>query len=528
MTTTSVTAPTRERAGIAGLARGGFGNLVGAAFAALAGLAFTTLVARRLDVTDAGTFFAATTVFGIGLTVAKLGTGTGLVYWLARLRAAGVPRPLGRCGWLSTGPVVVASLLTGGFLFAAAPALATEAEFATQLRVLAVVLPFAAVSDTLLAATRGYRAMAPTVVVEKLVRPALQLVLLLAMLAATAATGDALRHGAVTTVVTLAWSVPYVVTALLATRWLSTVDARWRRAGPRQHDPPLAGGVPERLARAFWVFTAPRAGASLAQLALQRLDVLLVAGLLGFPEAALYTVATRFVVVGQLANAAIATAVEPRLAEHLSRGDTGAAQRMYQISTGWLVMLAWPLYLSTAVLAPWYLGLFGTRYRTGESIAVVVILALAMLVATGCGTVDVVLAMAGRTTWNLGNVLLALAVNIGLNLALLPRIGIVGAGIAWAAAVLTKNLVPLAQLAVTQRLHPFGRGTLLAAALAATCFGGLPVAVVGVVGPSLANAVGAIAFGAAWYAVAVIWLRGPLAMDTLAGGGHDRAAGVDS
>ena len=41
-----------------------------------------------------------------------------------------------------------------------------------------------------------------------------------------------------------------------------------------------------------------------------------------------------------------------------------------------------------------------------------VILSLSMLVATGCGMVDMVLIMAGRTSWNLGNALLALAVNL--------------------------------------------------------------------------------------------------------------------
>lgn len=512
MTTTRADTPV-QRPETAGLARGGVANLAGAAAAAVAGFAFTAVVARGLDPAEAGAFFAATTVFGIGLTVAKLGTSTGLVYWLARLRAAGVPRPLRRCLRLAAGPVLVASLVVGGVMFVAAPVLATATGTA-PLRVLAVLLPFAALSDTLLAATRGYRAMAPTVVVEKLVRPLLQLLLLLGALGAAAAAGAAIRDGGTTTAVTLAWAVPYLATALLAARWLSIVDAR---SAPAEPAGPEAGSD-DRLARAFWMFTGPRAGASLAQLALQRLDVLLVAGFLGFPAAALYTVATRFVVVGQLANAAIATAVEPRLAESLSRGDTAAARQLYQTATGWLVLLAWPLYLSMVGFAPLYLQLFGSRYGTGEAVTVVIVMAVAMLVATACGAVDVMLAMAGRTTWNLGNVLLALGINVGLNLLLLPRLGIVGAALAWAAAVLAKNLVPLGQLAVALRLHPFGRGTLLAAGLTLTCFGALPLVVVSVAGPSLANAVGALACGVAWYAVAVIWLRGPLAVDSFAEG----------
>jgi hypothetical protein len=39
-----------------------------------------------------------------------------------------------------------------------------------------------------------------------------------------------------------------------------------------------------------------------------------------------------------------------------------------------------------------------------------------------------------------------------------------------ASAVLMNNLVPLAQVAWRLRLHPFGRATLAAAALAVACF----------------------------------------------------------
>ena len=45
----------------------------------------------------------------------------------------------------------------------------------------------------------------------------------------------------------------------------------------------------------------------------------------------------------------------------------------------------------------------------------VAVLALAMVVATGCGTVDTVLAMAGRTSWTLANVVLALGGTIGVD-----------------------------------------------------------------------------------------------------------------
>ena len=81
-----------------------------------------------------------------------------------------------------------------------------------------------------------------------------------------------------------------------------------------------------------------------------------------------------------------------------------------------------------------------------------------MLVATACGMVDVVLIMAGKATWNLANVLAAFVVMVGLDLWLIPQLGILGAAIGWSASILVGNLVPLIQvrhaLACHGRFHP--------------------------------------------------------------------------
>ncbi len=465
----------------ASVARGGAANLAGAGIAGLAGFGVTWLVARGLGPATAGGFFAATTAFTLIGTVAKLGTPTGLVYFLARLRAQGAPdAALRRCLRVGLAPVVAAGLIAGVGMWVTAPWLAARTGnhapgYQAQLRVLAVFLPVAVLFDTLLAATRGWRRMRPTVALDKLVRPALQLaaVGLLALVSARAPVEYA-----------VAWAAPYAVTAVLAALAL-------RRIVPR------AGGGPVPRVR-FWRFTGPRAVASVAQLALQRVDVLLVASLAGLRAAAVYAVAGRFVVLGQLANQALLVAVQPRLAELLGAGDRAGANAVYQTATSWLVLAAWPLYLGTAVFAPAYLGLFGRAYQGAGS--VVVVLALAMLVATGCGTVDTVLVMAGRTSWNLANVVLALGVTIGVDVTLIPRLGALGAAIGFAAATLTNNLVPLAQIASVLGLHPFGRATFAAALAATVCFGALPLAVRAIGGAGLGSALVAAALGLAGYA----------------------------
>jgi O-antigen/teichoic acid export membrane protein len=138
-----------------------------------------------------------------------------------------------------------------------------------------------------------------------------------------------------------------------------------------------------------------------------------------------------------------------------------------------------------------------------------------MLVATGCGMVDTVLNMAGKTAWTFYNALAACAINIIGYFVLIPPYGMMGAAAAWAAAIAIGNLVPLTQLYVAFRLHPFGRGTLVAAALAVGCFG-LPALVARTVfGAGLLVAAAVAAVGAVGYLGAAWRLRGVLQLDAL-------------
>jgi O-antigen/teichoic acid export membrane protein len=477
-----------------GAARGGLANMAGSALAGGTGVVVTWIVARTLGPEQAGAFFAATAAFVLAGGLAKLGTNTGLVYWPARLRATGRSHLLGACLRTGIPPVAVFSLLLAVAMWAAAPEIArltaaesphVVADHAAGLRVLAVFLPLQALTDVLLTVTRGYRAMRPTVLLDKVLRSGLQLV------AVTGAGVATLWMTASLPVFALAWAAPYLPVALLAGWAARRAYTSNRPAGVTTRREERSG-----LRRDFWIFTGPRAVAAVAQLALQRIDVLMVAALGGLAPAAVYAVAGRFVVLIQFANQGLSQSVQPRLAEALSTGDHAAANRLYQTATGWLVLVTWPICLLVIACAPWYLRFFGDEYVAGRP--VVLVLAGAMLVATGCGMVDMVLAMAGRTSLNLGNVLAALVVMIGLDVLLIPRWGALGAATGLACAMVVNNLLPLAQVYRGTGLHPFGTGTRAAALLALGCFGLLPAVAAPLTGlpPVLATVVPAYIAGA--------------------------------
>ena len=492
-----------EEAGTKAVARGGLANMVGSALAGGTGFAVTWIVARSLGPAQAGAFFASTAAFVLAGGLAKLGTPTGLVYWPARLRATGRTELLGACLRSGLVPVIGTSLLLAAGLWLAAPAIAqaTAHEAATVvgahtagLRVLALFMPLQALTDALLTATRGYRAMRPTVLYDRILRSALQLLLVAAAGVAALWTAGTLPMFA------FAWAAPYLPVTVLSAYAIRKLYLAGKPPG-------VTTRRVERRAmrRDFWRFTGPRALASVAQLALQRADVLLVAALGGLAPAAIYAVAGRFVVLIQFANQGISQSVQPRLAEALATGDRAQANHLYQTATGWLVLITWPINLLVIQLAPLYLRMFGDGYAAGR--AIVVVLAGAMLVATGCGMVDMVLAMAGRTSWNLVNVLIALGVTIGLDVLLIPRFGALGAAAGLACAMVANNVLPLVQVGRAVGLHPFGRGTRAAALLSLACFGALPLLAGPVAGP---------AFAVPAFLAGVWLLRGRLALDAFA------------
>jgi O-antigen/teichoic acid export membrane protein len=489
---------------LGGAARQGAANLVGVAVAAVAAFGLNIVVTRNWSIADAGLFFSATSIFMIAYATARLGTGLGSVYFISRYRALGQQERIRASVLAGLLPVLGFGTVLGVTGWLTAPWL-VDVLFAdprpgavTTLRILLLFVPLAATGDLALAACRGFGRMRPLLVVERVGRNLLQVggVGLAAVLSLTA-----------TTALPLAWVLPYLPTAVVGLVWLATLVRRAERAARER---PV--GVRTEL-RSYWRYTGPRALSSVAQIAVQRVDIVLLGALRSLADAAIYTAATRFLALGQLAGQALSTAVQHRLAEHLARDDRAAAGRLYQAATGWLVLLAWPVYLLFAVFAEAVMALFGEGYAAGRGVTVY--LALTMLVATGCGMVDTVLNMAGKTAWTFYNALAGLVVNVVANLLLIPPYGIFGAAVAWSLAILVNNIVPLVQLHWAMGLHPYGRGTLTAAGLALGCFGAPPLLARAVFGADLLVLLGVVVVGGLAYAAAAWRLRRVLQLDAL-------------
>ena len=451
----------RDRSDVSILANRGLLTLVGGAASGTLSFLAIVVVTHGLRPSSAGQFFVGVGVFSIASHVLLLGSDIGLLRSISADRA----QSLGRAPQLlriATVPIFVISTLVAAGLFASIPSLArllshgaSSDQMTIYLRALVIALPVAVVYLACVSATRGFGTVTPFVLIERVARPLLQVLFLAAVV--TMGLGGVALAGA--------WVIPFGMGFAVVLWWLSRAI---RRELPRE---PTPGHDREwtRLAVGFWRFATPRGLAAIFQVLILWLDTLLI-GLFRTPaEVAIYTTSTRCVLLASFVTIALTQAVTPQIGEFVTGREMGRAEGVFRTATVWGILVTWPLLLTLAIFAPVVLAIFGQLYTEGQ--LAVVILALSMMVSVACGPVDWVLLMAGKSTWNLINTAVALGLNVGLNLVLIPRLGIVGAAIAWAVSIIVNNVAPLIEVMTFFRIDPFGPGYRLVSAAALFCFG---------------------------------------------------------
>ena len=449
------------------VARGGALGLIGAVVAGSAGFGMVVTVARGYAPAEAGLFFSATAVFLVLEAVATLGTESGFARFLMRYEAQGRSVSVRRAveaGCLPAfGMALLLAGLGGAFARHVANALGLGATGADLLVVLFMALPFAVCADLALSVLRAFSRIRSTVVVDRILRTSLQLVAAVVVVA---------TDGSLTLLM-VCWAASYVVSAVVAVPLAFRFLARRHsvRAVPSPTAEPNEHANEHPVAHEFWAFTAYRGVASVAQIAIQKADIVIVAAVISPSAAALYTVATRFVTVGQVVTQALQQVMQPRFTAILLRKDRALLHDVHRTVTAWNILTVWPVYATVAAAPAAYLAIFGAGYTVDDTWQVVTVMGVAMLFAVATGPIDTLLLMSGRSRISLANAVCALAVDIALCLTLLPVIGVVGAAIAWACAVGLRCTLAVLQVRADLGVPFGGTEPALAATAAIACFG---------------------------------------------------------
>jgi O-antigen/teichoic acid export membrane protein len=423
---------------VRGLARGSALSLVLSVCAQGCTIGVTVVLARRLGAADVGRYAQAQAVLALLGILTLGGLKAGLTRFVATQRAAGDMGAVHGTVRAGMGFAVIASVLCGGVLAVLAQPLAVHAfhdpGLTGPLQLVAVTLPFASATDAAMAASQGYRRMRTYAVVQLFLEPTLRIVLTALL-------------------VVLGYGVRGALVALLISNVVAcsiALVAVARQLGP-------ATAPIRYTVRRLFSFSVISWFASLATTGLIWADTVLLGLLAKNTDVGVYNVATRLVMLAAFVMVPINQAVGPRIAHASQLDDRGALGQLYRVATSWIVRLSLPAFIVLFAFPKELLHFFGRGFVIGASVTVV--FAVGKLVDAATGPCAVMLNMSGRPLHNMLTNVLALALNIGLNLYLIPRHGVLGAAIAWSVSLIVANVVRVLAVRHLYGLLPFNRAT---------------------------------------------------------------------
>ncbi|ALO99459.1 lipopolysaccharide biosynthesis protein [Streptomyces olivaceoviridis] len=509
MTAPEATAATPAAGSVAAAARGGWWGVAGSATNAVFAFVFVGLITRALGAQGAGAVFTGVALFTILSNTCKLGADTGLVRLVSRDIAVGGGRSVGGLLRAAVVPAAVASTAAALPLLLC-PAVATTllphlppADAVDLVRLFGLFLPVATVGLVLLGATQGHGTVVPFVGVEQVGKPVLRVLIAVPL----AAWVPGLLPLAA------AWLLPALAGTLAA--WPALRRCRAVRGTAR---PAVRGAVPWR---AFWTFAAPRAISSVFDISAVWVGVILLSALATGAEAGVYTAIGRVVTAGTLLQLAVRLAVAPQISRLLAVDQVAEARHLHRVSTCWIVLFSWPLFVLVAAFPRTVLSVFGPEFVAGAP--ALVVLCVASMVNVAVGNAQTVLLMSGRSSWHLAVTALAFTVQLTVGLLAVPRWGVVGAAVSWGAAIVVENLSAALLIRLRLGFTTVDRGytTALGTGLAASV---VLAAVRSLGGDTPSGLAAGMTLGLCAFGTTLWWYRRPLGVSELVGVLRRRAA----
>lgn len=400
--------------------------------------AFMLLAARTLGADTYGLFVLGLTIAQVSSLVALIGLDqTAVRYGALYLAQEDEARTKGTILF-----AVLASLVSSIVFALAAWSLADlmavdlfgKPDLAPVLRLLSISIPAFSLSAAALAATQAFKTMRYTVCVNSVFRPGMQILMTLALFLA-------------------GWRLRGVVVGYL----LSSLGSAALALFFLNHLFPLRGQStrPVFEIRALLGFAAPALPLVILNRAMGQLEPLILGYFLDAGAVGVYSVSLKLTFVGSIILVAFNRIFAPHVSAIFSQGKLTELSRLFQTITKWAFAMCLPVFLGLIIFAKPIIGIFGHEFQVGASSLVV--LSLAQLVNVGVGSVGVLLIMSGKPIVELLNGVFFVALNVALDIALIPQYGILGAAIANGFTIALLNITRLVEVFVLLRLQPYNR-----------------------------------------------------------------------
>lgn len=427
------------------LRRGAATSLIIRSAGALLGFAANLLLARLLGATQYGVYVYALSWINILVVLALLGLPTALIRFVAAYRAQGETALLRGLLRRSFQIVLVSSGILGvvGACVVWALRIDAGAGGTGTFLVAFALLPALAFLQLSASALRGLKRIAWAQLPSQVLQRLLVIVLLGAAFLLLGGPLQAYQAMGLTVAATVA---VFVVSAVVL--WRSQ-----RQAGVVTAPGSLSMTHRAEYATRTWLTIAfPLLLISGATLLLNRTDVIMI-GAFRDPEAVgIYNASARVAQLALFGLSAVNMIAAPMIAELYHTGRRRELQRTLSLAALGILVFTVSASLALTVSGKWLLGLFGARFSSAY-IPLVILLG-GLIVNATCGSVGYLMTMSGQERYA-GVILVACAaLNVVLNLVLIPPFGITGAAVATSVAMAVWNLSMLAAVKAKLALDP--------------------------------------------------------------------------
>lgn len=418
---------------------------VGYLVSMLLGFIGRPLIVRCGTEADYGVYSLALVILNICVVIATLGLPTGTSRSIAYARGQNDSEGVQKLIPASVQLGLIAGISLGIILFFTSDIIAAkifhDATLGLPLRIFALGIPISALINILVSVFQGFEDVKPTAyfqyILRSLLLPLFLLPIIFLKLPFTGVFYAFLASLAVSCVVLIVYAVKRLSFPIKFRTRLDT----------------------NPVARELLKFSLPLLGMAMLGLVIGSADTVMLGGLKSSVEVGLYNAARPLVDVISAPLPALGLIYLPVASGLYAQGLMLELRRNFSILTKWLVSATLPLFLILFLFPETVLGfLFGASYTSAAT--TLRILSLGLIINNFFGPVGPTLIVMGKVRFIMWVYLAAALLNVGLNFALIPPLGIEGAAIAYAIVINFVALAYCGKLYSLARAQPLSKNLL--------------------------------------------------------------------
>lgn len=184
-----------------------------------------------------------------------------------------------------------------------------------------------------------------------------------------------------------------------------------------------------------------------------RIDVLLLGEYSSNKEVGVYNIALRISEIVGYSLTLVNYIIAPLIAQYHANGETDRLQGLITRSSRLVLFTSLPLAIVIIVFSQSFMNFFDAG--SYNSPIALIILCFGQVVNVVCGSVGMILLMTGHQRFSIFSIVIAVLLNVILNLLLIPSYGLTGTAIATASSMAVWNFIMYIFVLKKTRINPF-------------------------------------------------------------------------